>query len=286
MTKRHIPDWLKISAKNSNSIKNMQQYLDKLSLNTICKEANCPNIYECFQNKTATFMILGKNCSRNCSFCNVSHNEPEPADDDESLNIANAIIDLGLNHVVITSVTRDDLEDGGAEQFVKTVKVIREKCRGVTIELLIPDFQGKSKSLNKIINAFPEIIGHNVETVPFLYPVVRAQADFERSKWVLEYIKRKAPKIYVKSGIMLGLGESQDQVLKVMEDIRSTGCDILTIGQYLRPSLKHLEVVEYISPEIFDYYSHAAYNMGYLFVQSAPFVRSSFNAGEFFKLKK
>lgn len=286
MIKKHIPDWLKISVKNSDSIKNMQQFLDKLSLNTICKEANCPNMYECFRNKTASFMILGKNCSRNCSFCNVSHNKPEPVDKDEPVKIANAIIALGLDHVVITSVTRDDLKDGGVAHFVKTVEVIREKCRGVTIELLIPDFQGKSESLNKIINACPEIIGHNVETVPSLYPFVRAQSDFERSNWVLKYIKNKEPKIYVKSGIMLGLGESQDEVLKVLKDIRNTGCDIITMGQYLRPSRNHFKVVEYISPEIFDYYRVAAYNRGYLFVQSAPFVRSSFNAGEFFKLKK
>lgn len=284
--KRNIPNWLKINAKNCDGIKNMQQFFDKFSVNTICKEANCPNIYECFNRKTASFMILGKYCSRNCAFCNVSYNKPEDLDYNEPEKIANAIKTLGLSHVVITSVTRDDLKDGGAEQYVRTVNAIREKCSGVTIELLIPDFLGCRDSLDKIIDVSPDIIGHNVETIPSLYSSVRPQADYERTKFVLSYIKNKGSNIYVKSGLMVGLGESCDDIVKLLKEIRNTGCDIITIGQYLRPSPAHFNVVEYISPDKFDYYRKVAYDMGFLFVQSAPFVRSSFKAGEFFVNKK
>lgn len=249
-----------------------------LGLHTVCQEANCPNLPECFNRQTATFLILGKNCSRNCSFCNVQKNQPEVVDPLEPFHVAEAVKGLGLKYVVITSVTRDDLADGGAKHFAMVVAQIKEVNPGVLIELLIPDFQGAQKPLLEVIGAQPAVIGHNVETVPRLYPAVRPQAVYEKSLEVLDYLKVNSQNIFTKSGIMVGLGENEGEVISVFKDLRRVGCDFLTIGQYLAPSKKHHPVVEYIHPEVFERYRVIGLELGFREVASGPFVRSSYQA--------
>ena len=272
------PEWLKVKLQGSGVSEKVRKTLKDLELNTVCTEANCPNKMECYERGTATFMILGRNCTRNCTFCNVSRNMPEKVNQDEPEKVAKAVNRLSLKHAVITSVTRDDLEDQGAEQFVKVVEEIRKINDKVTIELLIPDMQGNKGLLDKILDSQPDILNHNVETVPELYHEVRPMADFERSVDVIRYFKEKDPLMITKSGMMLGLGETREQVLQVIYKLADAGCDILTLGQYLRPSVNHIEVKEYIRPEIFDYYKEKAYEAGIKNVASAPLVRSSYHA--------
>jgi len=272
------PEWLKVKLQGSAISNRVKGTLEELGLNTVCTEANCPNRMECYERGTATFMILGRNCTRNCTFCNVSRNIPDEVNLEEPRKVAEAVKRLGLRHAVITSVTRDDLPDQGAMQFVKVVEEIRKINNKVTIELLIPDLQGKRDLLDLIIEAKPDILNHNVETIPELYNEVRPMADFERSIEVIRYFKEKDPEMLTKSGIMLGLGEREEQILEVIEKLAQVKCDILTIGQYLQPSSMHIEVKEYVKPEIFEYYKEKAYEAGFRNVSSAPLVRSSYHA--------
>ncbi|QQY80232.1 lipoic acid synthetase [Keratinibaculum paraultunense] len=275
------PEWLRIKMQGGNVSTKVQNLISDLSLNTVCDEANCPNRMECFQRGTATFMILGRNCTRNCTFCNVTKAKPDEVDPMEPEKIAKAVSKLGLKHAVITSVTRDDLEDQGANQFAKVVEEIRKTTPEVTIELLIPDMQGNKKLIDIILNSEPNILNHNVETVPELYDKVRPMAVFERSIELLNYVKKTKPNIKTKSGMMLGLGETKEQVINVFKKLREVNCDILTLGQYLQPSKAHIPVVEYITPEQFNEYKKIALSMGFKKVASAPLVRSSYYAEDF-----
>lgn len=275
------PEWLRIKMQGGNVSTKVQNLISDLSLNTVCDEANCPNRMECFQRGTATFMILGRNCTRNCTFCNVTKAKPDEVDPMEPEKIAKAVSKLGLKHAVITSVTRDDLEDQGANQFAKVVEEIRKSTPEITIELLIPDMQGNKELIDIILNSEPNILNHNVETVPELYDKVRPMAVFERSIELLGYVKKTKPNIKTKSGMMLGLGETKEQVINVFKRLREVNCDILTLGQYLQPSKAHIPVVEYISPEQFDEYKKIALSMGFKKVASAPLVRSSYYAEDF-----
>ena len=274
------PDWLKRTFRDNSNLNYVREMLDELHLNTICDAAMCPNYVECFSKKTATFMILGVNCTRNCRFCNVIHQEPQQVDPKEPERIAQAVSKLGLKYVVITSVTRDDLPDGGAAHFAATVRAIHELTPKTSVEVLIPDLLGDKKALKIVTDSNPEVISHNMETVKTLYDQVRPQAIYERSLEVLKNIKVLAPHIHSKTGIMLGLGEKDTQVYELMRDLRAVGCEILTIGQYLAPSSEHYPVQEYITPEAFDHYGEEARKLGFSFVASAPFVRSSYNASE------
>ena len=273
------PDWLKIKFSRAGRLTEVKGMLRRLSLNTVCEEAACPNMMECFGRKTATFMILGKNCTRNCRFCNVHGGTPEPVDEQEPEHVAEAAAELELKHVVVTSVTRDDLPDGGAGQFARVIQ--RLSPLQVTVEVLIPDFQGDRDALAQVVRAGPSIINHNVETVPRLYPSVRPQAEYERSLQLLARIKSLDPGIYTKSGLMLGLGETEEEVLAVLQDLRSVSCNVLTIGQYLAPSAKHFPVAEYVHPDVFAKYQDMAYDMGFLHAVAGPLVRSSYHADEF-----
>jgi lipoic acid synthetase len=274
------PDWLKIKYVNSPNQDTVAKVLKNLNLNTVCNEALCPNHMECFSRKTATFMILGTNCTRDCRFCNVRHEAPKAIDLDEPERIAHAVSELEMRYVVITSVTRDDLPDGGAEHFAKTVMAIRNKSPKTGIEVLIPDFKGDISALRIVTDANPDVIAHNMETVKHLYPQVRPQAKYSRSQEVIKNIKKINPAIHSKSGIMLGLGETEEQVLEIFDDLRKADCEFLTIGQYLAPSPKHLPIREYIEPSQFDKFSEIARKKGFSFVASAPLVRSSYHADE------
>lgn len=282
MTVERKPEWLRVKIRNGKNLNYVKNILKQLSLNTVCEEANCPNRVECFSKKTATFMILGNQCSRNCRFCNVSHNELQPLDAEEPRRVAEAAVQLGLRHVVITSVTRDDLPDGGAKHFAETVESIRELDDRMIVEVLIPDLQGDIDALRTVIEAKPEIINHNIETVPRLYNDVRPMAIYQRSLKLLKDVKDINGEIMTKSGIIVGLGEEEDEVLEVMKDLREAGCDLLTIGQYLAPSKEHYQVKEYVKPEVFEKYRLAGMEMGFSHVASSPLVRSSYNAGESF----
>jgi lipoic acid synthetase len=284
--KMRKPEWLRIKVQGGRNKSEVEDLLRKLSLHTVCEEANCPNLMECFGRKTATFLILGKNCTRHCTFCNVEKGVPENADPAEPHKIADAVNTLGLKHVVITSVTRDDLSDGGAGHFAFVIHELKKNNPDVVVEVLIPDFQGDESSLIKVTESAPDIINHNVETVPSLYEVVRPEADYNRSLQLLRNIKIYGKGIYSKSGIMLGLGEKENEVIEVMEDLRKAGCDFLTIGQYLAPSQKHHPVVEYVHPSIFLKYKTTAFDMGFKFAASGPFVRSSYNAESLFSCIK
>lgn len=267
------------------SLDYVQDILRRLSLNTVCEEANCPNRMECFSKNTATFMILGNQCTRNCRFCNVTHAAPQAVDPEEPKKVAEAASELGLKHVVITSVTRDDLPDGGAKHFARVIKEINALNSDIAVEVLIPDFRGSYMALETVVKAKPQILNHNIETVPRLYSEVRPSAIYVRSIQLLARVKFMNERIFTKSGIMLGLGEKEDEVLQVLEDLRIAGCDFLTIGQYLPPSKKHYPLVEYVTPEVFRKYKEAALDMGFSFVASAPLVRSSYNAAEMLAAK-
>jgi lipoic acid synthetase len=262
------------------SMKEMGEMLRSLNLHTVCEGAKCPNMGECFRNRTATFMILGDVCTRNCKFCAIPSGKTSFVDSEEPKHLAEAALKLKLNHVVITSVTRDDLDDGGSEQFAKCIKAVRKVLPKSSIEVLIPDFQADDKALDNVINAKPEIVNHNVETVPSLYDIARPMANYRQSLKVLEYVKQQNPDIYTKSGIMLGLGETWEEVLLLFDDLRAVNCDMLTIGQYLPPSHDHASLKEYVSPEVFEDYKQAALAKGFRYVASGPYVRSSYNALE------
>jgi lipoic acid synthetase len=273
------PDWLKKKLiADRSKLNEIKVMLRSLRLHTVCEEARCPNIGECFASRTATFMILGDICTRNCRFCAVSKGIPGSPDPKEPENISNAVHVLQLRHTVITSVTRDDLDDGGASQFVDVVRKLKENCPETTIELLIPDLNGNWKALEKIVREHPDVLNHNVETVPSLYSNVRPGATYERSIGLLQRVKEIDSSIITKSGIMVGLGEGEDEVKSVIEDLLGAGCSMLTIGQYLQPSLNHLPVVEYITPEQFEGYKIFALERGFSFVASGTLVRSSYHA--------
>jgi lipoyl synthase len=276
------PDWLRVRANSGKVNEEVMNLLRSLDLHTVCEEAGCPNCGECFGQKTATFMILGNSCTRNCTFCSVRKGKPQTPDPLEPLHIAKAVQKLELKYVVITSVTRDDLTDGGASHFVGVIEAIRKEIPINTpeIEVLIPDFNGDKKSLLQVIAAHPDVINHNVETVPRLYGEVRAMADYKRSLNLLSTVKDTDPTRWTKSGIMVGLGETPKEVRQVFVDLRKHGCDILTIGQYLPPSPKHHPLIEYVTPEQFDQYREQAHKAGIRYVASGPLVRSSYKAHE------
>ncbi|MDD5669785.1 MAG: lipoyl synthase [Candidatus Omnitrophica bacterium] len=274
------PQWLNKKI-NLGACNTMKSFLRDLKIETVCEQALCPNMGECFSSGQATFLILGRHCTRFCKFCNIDKGVPEPLDREEPARVAEATARLKLKHVVITSVTRDDLSDGGAEMFTRTVSALRSAAPACTVELLIPDFQNYSPAIQKVAQSFPEIIAHNVETVPALYSRVRQGAVYLRSLDVLRAVKEFAPRVKIKSGIMLGMGESPDEVVTVLSDLKAAGCDFLSIGQYLAPSSRHYPVQEYISPEQFDRYKETALSLGFSFVVSGPYVRSSYMAGEY-----
>jgi lipoic acid synthetase len=260
----------------------IKKLLRRLNLHTVCEEANCPNIGDCFSRKTATFMIMGDFCTRNCPYCNVSHGKPQALDQQEPENVANAVKTLGLKHVVITSVDRDDLPDGGASHFANVIKKVKEINPGITIEVLIPDFKGSMESLKTVLDANPEVVNHNIETVKELYKIVRPQGNYERSLKILKSIKEISPKTISKSGFMVGLGETKEQIINLMEDLYKNNVEILTIGQYLQPSKKHLPVYRYYSEEEFKEFEEIGYKIGFKYVFSGVLVRSSFSAQEQF----
>ncbi len=272
------PDWLTVKVPNEESLDNMKKLLETGRLHTVCEGADCPNIGECFANKTCTFMILGNICTRNCRFCAVPHGRPLAVDPGEPEAVVLTALQLGLKHVVVTSVTRDDLDDGGAGHFAATIRAIRAAVPNVSIEVLIPDFKGSEDALQQVIAAGPDVINHNVETVPRLYPSVRPQARYDRSLQLLERVSRAG--ILAKSGLMLGLGEDIEEIIQVMKDLRQVGCDILTLGQYLSPSPEHHPVIAYIHPETFVMLQQKAYSLGFLEVNAGPLVRSSYHAGQ------
>lgn len=273
------PDWLKVRY-NPAAVAEVAELMSGLRLNTVCKEANCPNLGECYKKKTATFLLLGSICTRNCRFCNVATGKPLPPDPDEPENVAIAVQKLGLRHVVLTCSTRDDLADGGAEHFAQTIRAIRRLCPGTTVETLISDMKMDTDALDVIAAAHPEILNHNVETVKQLQKDVRPQAKYERSLDVLRYFKKKDPTILTKTGFMVGLGETEEQIDELLDDIRAVDCDILTIGQYLPPSKEHYPLARYATPEDFKRYEQWAYAKGFRYVASTPLARSSYRAWE------
>jgi lipoic acid synthetase len=280
---RPKPPWLKIRVPAGTTYRDVQDLLKKCELHTVCQEARCPNLGECFSRGTATFLILGDHCTRNCRFCAVAHGPLGPPDPDEPRRVAEAVQNLRLRFVVITSVTRDDLPDGGAGHFAATIREIRQRNPHVRVEVLIPDFKGSEEALITVLRARPDVLNHNVETVPRLYPEVRPGADYQKSLELLKRARNYGAHIPTKSGLMLGLGESEEEVRRVMEDLLSMGCRILTLGQYLQPSKKHLPVVRFIPPEEFERWAAVAKVMGFTEVASGPFVRSSYHAGEIYE---
>ena len=273
-----FPEWLRCRLSCETTVRSTVDTLERLRINTVCQSAHCPNIAECFSRKTATFLILGKVCTRSCRFCAVRKGEPEPVEADEPTRVALAIAALGLRHAVITSVTRDDLPDGGSNQFAETVRTIRSRCDGVTIEVLVPDFRGDAELIESVVVSRPEVFAHNVETVSRLYSSVRPGADYDRSLCVLEVAKSRNPEVMTKSGIMVGMGESWDEVVGVMKDLRSVQCNIFTVGQYLSPSREHYPVVEFVPPAVFADYATVGGELGFEHVASGPLVRSSYMA--------
>jgi len=285
-TKGRLPPWFKQKPADSRVMVPMEELLHGLSLHTICESALCPNAAECFSRKTATFLILGDVCTRHCSFCAVKKGQPLPVDDKEPQHLLEAVEELNLSYVVVTSVTRDDLSDGGASQFVKTINMLHQKRKGVVVEVLVPDFGGSVEALEAVVGAHPEVVNHNLETVPRLYSAVRPEADYSRSLKLLSMVKKLGPNMVTKSGLMLGLGETKEEVVKVMEGLRGINCDLLTIGQYLQPSPEHHPVVRFISPEEFSHYGDIGRDMGFVEVAFAPLVRSSFKAAELYAKAK
>ena len=277
-----LPDWLRIKLPTSESFAQTRALLGELKLHTVCESAQCPNHWECWSQGTATFMIGGARCTRACGFCAVTTAKPLPLDPDEPARVAEAARRMRLRHVVITAVARDDLLDGGAEHFSKTVEAMRTSNPGTIIEVLTPDFLDRDASIDTVLSANPHIFNHNLETVRRLTPSVRSRATYDRSLSVLRKVKAKRrDTMYTKSGLMLGLGERDEEAMEAMGDLRAVGCDILTLGQYLQPTLKHLPVVEFVSPERFDEFGRRARGMGFTHVASGPLVRSSYHADEF-----
>jgi len=282
------PSWLRVKAPQQASIGAVSDLLVDLSLNTVCQEASCPNIAECFAGGTATFLIMGPGCTRACPYCDIDFDKSVRAlDPTEPLRLAEAVARMGLSHVVITSVNRDDLVDGGASQFVECIEEIRKRSLGTTIELLVPDFCGDWDALSIVMSAGPNVLNHNVETVPRLYKKTRPQGSYNRSLELLKLVKDNWKKVYTKSGLMVGLGETDEEILEVIKDLSSNQVDIMTIGQYLSPSNKHLPVDRYVTPEQFNYFrTYGEENLGFLQVISSPLTRSSYHAGQVQKLMK
>lgn len=281
-TRTRLPSWFRQRYISPEVMANMEGLLESLSLHTICESAHCPNVGDCFSRRTATFLILGNICTRNCTFCAVGKGKPLPVDENEPKHLLEAVARLDLGYVVITSVTRDDLPGGGAAHFARVVKLIHERRAGTPVEVLIPDFRGSLEALKKVVSARPEVINHNLETVPRLYPRVRPLADYQRSLELLAGVKDFDPGIVTKSGLMLGLGETHEEVVQVMQDLREARCDLLTLGQYLPPSPQQYPLARYVSPEEFNELEARGKRLGFVEVASAPLVRSSFKAAELY----
>lgn len=278
------PDWLRVKAPTSPAYAETRQLMRRLKLNTVCEEAACPNIGECWKQKHATVMILGDTCTRACAFCNVKTGMPNPVDPLEPAHVAEAAGELGLEHIVITSVDRDDLPDGGATQFVRVIQELRKRAPSTTIEILTPDFRNKAdEAVRRIVDARPDVYNHNLETVPRLYPTIRPGARYYHSLRLLEQVKRLDPTIFTKSGVMVGLGEERMELHQVMDDMRSAEIDFLTIGQYLQPTPRHAKVEEFVTPKAFASYAAIARAKGFLLVASSPLTRSSYHAGDDFR---
>jgi lipoic acid synthetase len=281
-TRPRLPEWLRIKLPTSDTFSQTRNLLGELKLHTVCESAKCPNHWECWSKGTATFMIAGDRCTRACGFCAVATAKPLPLEADEPLRVAEATRRMKLKHVVITAVARDDVADGGAEHFRLTIEEVRKLNPGIVIEVLVPDFQDSDASIELVLAAKPQIFNHNLETVRRLTPGVRHRATYDRSLSVLKKVKdKRGGTIFTKSGMMLGLGEAEPEVLEAMRDLRAAGCDILTLGQYLQPTLKHLAMVEFIPPAKFAEYKVRAEEMGFIHVASGPLVRSSYHADEF-----
>lgn len=278
-TQRRLPSWLKRNLPRGNENFYTQELLNELHLETVCESARCPNRPECYSRRTATFMILGNVCTRPCGFCSVPRGTPEALEDDEPQRVAEAAYRLGLRHVVITSVTRDDLPDGGADHFYQCVLAVRHRT-GAVVEVLTPDFLGDKQSIDRVLQAAPEVYNHNMETVPRFYKKVRGRAEYQRSLDLLDHVKRTRPETVTKSGLMLGLGETTEELMDLLADLRAVQCDTLTLGQYLTPTLKHIPVARYLLPDEFDALAALARSMGFAHVASGPFVRSSYHADE------
>jgi len=277
-----LPDWLRIKLPTSDSFAQTRNLLGELKLHTVCESAKCPNHWECWEKGTATFMIAGDRCTRACGFCAVATAKPLPLENDEPLRVAEATRRMKLKHVVITAVARDDIADGGAEHFRQTIEAVRQLNPRTIIEVLVPDFQDSDDSIERVLSANPQIFNHNLETVRRLTPEVRHRATYDRSLSVLKKVKtRRGTTIYTKSGMMLGLGEAEAEVLTALRDLRAAGCEILTLGQYLQPSVKLLPVQEFVSPERFAFFKQQAEALGFIHVASGPLVRSSYHADEF-----
>lgn len=278
------PEWIRTPIQSNRNTMEVKKMIDSLNLHTVCKEANCPNLMECFNKRTATFMILGNICTRNCTFCNVQgEKKPLTIDRDEPSNVAKMVKEMGLKYVVVTSVTRDDLEDGGAQQFADVIREIRKVSEDIAVEVLIPDFQGNEEALMKVIEANPKVINHNIETIERLYADLRPQANYHQTLELLKRVKKYAPHISSKSGFMVGFDETDAEIISLMEDLRENDCDILTIGQYLQPSKKHYPLKKYVHPDTFAQYEKTGYELGFKYVVSGPLVRSSYNASEAFQ---
>jgi lipoic acid synthetase len=277
---RRIPEWIRVRVHEGENFKQLQQLVRERKLHTVCEEAHCPNIFDCWNRRTATFMILGAVCTRACRFCAVTSGRPAELDLGEPLRVAESVAELGLRHAVITSVDRDDLRDGGSEIFARTIRAIRRRSPGTSIEVLTPDFQGDQEAIRTVVEAAPDIFNHNTETVPRLYPSVRPRAVYANSLGLLAFVKELAPRMVTKSGVMAGLGETTDELLQVFRDMREHRIDVLTVGQYLRPSRKHAEVARYYRPEEFVQLRREALTMGFEHVESGPMVRSSYHADE------
>lgn len=282
MTQR-LPEWLTIRLPRPDTIKEVEGMMRAKNLHTVCESARCPNLAECWSKKTATFMILGDTCTRSCGFCAIKVGRGLEVDPFEPANVAKVTKDLGLQHVVVTSVARDDLADEGAEQFARTIRALHHQNPHTIVEVLTPDFKAKPDLVKIVTDAHPEIYNHNIETIERLHTVVRPQARYDRTLRVLEMVKELDPTIYTKSGIMLGLGETRAEVLTTLRDLRAVGVDAVTIGQYLRPTMKHLPVVSFVHPDEFKEYEVIGEELGFAFVASGPFIRSSYNAAEFSK---
>lgn len=273
-----LPTWLKAKLPKRPYSEQMKRMLREFRLNTVCEEARCPNIGECFSRGTATFMILGSVCTRSCKFCAVSKGTPSDVDEDEPMRVALMVKTLGIKHAVITSVTRDDLPDKGANQFAATVRAIKQVCDGVTVEVLTPDFGGRKELVKLVVESGPEVFNHNIETVRRLQKLIRPQADYERSLSVLRAVKEFDGSIVTKSGLMVGLGETDDEVIEAMHDLYEAGCDIVTIGQYLQPTRRHFPIMRYVTPQQFEFYKDVGESIGIKVVVAGPFVRSSYMA--------
>jgi lipoic acid synthetase len=277
------PPWLKVTLPAGGAYRQIRQLIEKGGLHTVCQEALCPNQGECFSRGTATFLILGDRCTRNCRFCAVEHAPSSPADPEEPGRVAEAVEAMGVDYVVVTSVTRDDLADGGADLFAQTVREIRKRKPSALVELLVPDFQGSLEALRTVLESRPDVLNHNLETVPRLYATVRPGARYERSLELLSRVKDLNPEIVTKSGLMLGLGETDEEVVATLRDLRQARCDILTLGQYLQPSKEHLPVERFVEPEAFERWQERALAMGFGGVASGPLVRSSYKARELYE---